>query len=68
MSRRPSMWGIRLMALSGCVTGLSQRRPGDNLTGLTRAAVTAGTASVLATLWEIDDRSAPVFDSFYATW
>ncbi|MGY1673073.1 CHAT domain-containing protein [Geodermatophilus sp. SYSU D00710] len=56
-----------LMTLSGCVTGLSQRRPGDELTGLTRAAVTAGSASVLATLWEIDDRSAPVFfDSFYA--
>ncbi|MGY1727859.1 CHAT domain-containing protein [Geodermatophilus sp. SYSU D01062] len=56
-----------LLALSGCVTGLSRRRPGDELTGLTRAAVTAGTASVLATLWEIDDRSAPVFfDSFYA--
>jgi CHAT domain-containing protein len=55
-----------LLTLSGCVTGLSQRQPGEELIGLARAAVTAGIPSVIASLWNIDDASASVFfEEFY---
>ena len=33
-------------------------RSGDDLVGLTRAFLFAGTPSVLASLWEVNDRSA----------
>jgi CHAT domain-containing protein/Tfp pilus assembly protein PilF len=55
-----------LLVLSGCVTGLSLRRPGDELVGLAQAALRRGTRSVVATLWEtFDESSALFFDHFY---
>ena len=58
---------VGLLVLSGCVTGVASRRPGDELAGLGRAAATAGIPSVLCTLWNIDDQSASVFfRAFYA--
>jgi CHAT domain-containing protein len=50
-----------LLTLSGCVTGLSERRPGEELVGLVRAAATAGIPSVVASLWDVDDESASLF-------
>lgn len=56
-----------LLCLSGCVTGLGRRTAGDELVGLARAAAIAGIPSVVTTLWNIDDRSAPIFFAeFYA--
>ena len=55
-----------LLVLSGCVTGISGRRPGDELIGLAQAALRNGTRSVVATLWEtFDESSAVFFEHFY---
>ena len=52
----------RLVTLSACETALgsgyfSDVPAGDDLVGLTRAFLFAGSSSVLASLWEVDDRS-----------
>ena len=55
-----------LLVLSGCVTGMSDRKPGDELIGLAQAALRRGTRSVVATLWETRDESSTVFfEHFY---
>ena len=46
-----------LVTLSACQTGLNQRRPGDELIGLTRALIYAGAPSVIVSLWSVDARS-----------
>ena len=50
-----------LVVLSGCVTGLAMRHPGDELVGLARAAVSAGAPTVATTLWNTDDSSSERF-------
>jgi hypothetical protein len=61
-----SQLGAGLLALSGCVTGLAKRRPGDELVGLTRAAAAAGIPSVITSLWEVwDDSTRALFDRVY---
>ena len=56
----------RVLVLSGCVTGKSKRRPGDELIGLAQAALRSGTRSVVATLWETSDKSSTLFfEHFY---
>jgi CHAT domain-containing protein/Flp pilus assembly protein TadD len=55
-----------LFVLSGCVTGLSERKPGDELVGLAQAALRRGTRAVIATLWEtLDESSSLFFHQFY---
>jgi CHAT domain-containing protein/tetratricopeptide (TPR) repeat protein len=55
-----------LLVLSGCVTGLGERRPGDELVGLAQAAATARVPSVITTLWETFDYSSCLFfERFY---
>jgi CHAT domain-containing protein/Flp pilus assembly protein TadD len=55
-----------LFVLSGCVTGLSDRKPGDELVGLAQAALRRGTRAVVATLWEtLDESSSLFFRHFY---
>jgi CHAT domain-containing protein len=51
-----------LVTLSACDTALgsgyfSEIPPGDDFVGLTRAFLHAGSQSVLASLWEVNDRS-----------
>ncbi len=46
-----------LVTLSACESGVSERRPGDELIGLMRALIYAGTPSVVLSLWEVDDVS-----------
>lgn len=46
-----------LVTLSACQTGLNERRPGDELIGLTRAFIYAGAPSVIVSLWSVDTRS-----------
>jgi CHAT domain-containing protein len=61
----------KLVTLSACDTALgsgyfAEVPAGDDLIGLTRAFLFAGTPSVLASLWEVNDRSAGVLmHSFY---
>ncbi len=60
-----------LITLSACKTGLgsgyfSAIPAGDDFIGMTRAFLQVGSASVLATLWEVEDRSTvDLMKSFY---
>lgn len=47
-----------LITLSACESGVSEHRPGDELIGLTRALIYAGTPSVIVSLWRADDLAA----------
>ena len=61
----------RLVTLSACDTALasgyfSDVPAGDDFVGLTRAFLFAGSSSVLASLWEVNDRSTlRLMRSFY---
>ncbi len=44
-----------LVTLSACETHLGDINPGDEIVGLTRAFIYAGTPSILASLWRVDD-------------
>lgn len=60
-----------LVTLSACDTALGAGEltdlpAGEELVGLTRAFLSAGSRHVLATLWEINDRAtAPLMEEFY---
>ena len=55
-----------LVTLSACDSGVNEQRPGDELIGLTRALIYAGTPSVIVSLWHVDDLSASLLmRSFY---
>lgn len=60
-----------LVTLSACDTALgsgyfAELPVGDEFVGLNRAFLAAGSASVMATLWQVDDRaSASLMKSFY---
>ena len=58
-----------LVTLSACESGVNERRPGDELIGLTRALIYAGTPSVLVSLWRVDDlATALLMEQFYRAW
>lgn len=66
-------FGLRMKAelvtLSACESGVNERRPGDELIGLTRALIYAGTPSVLVSLWRVDDlATALLMERFYRAW
>lgn len=50
----------RLVVLAACETGLGKLSRGDELVGLQRAFLYAGTPTVLTTLWKVDDRASYV--------
>ena len=60
-----------LVTLSACETGLgsgffAEIPAGDDFVGMTRAFLQAGSVSVLATLWAVDDRSTvDLMQTFY---
>lgn len=57
---------VSLVVLSACETGLGKLSSGDDLVGLTRAFIYAGTPSVVASLWNVEDSStAALMASFY---
>jgi CHAT domain-containing protein len=43
------------LTLSACETNVSDISPGDEMVGMARAFIYAGTPSVLASLWKVDD-------------
>ena len=47
----------RLVTLSACQTALGKIGRGDEITGLARAFFSAGAQALLATLWNVEDRS-----------
>jgi tetratricopeptide (TPR) repeat protein len=55
-----------LVALSACQTQLGELSRGDEIVGLNRAFLYAGTPSVIATLWSVqDDSTALLMERFY---
>jgi CHAT domain-containing protein len=46
-----------LVTLSACESGINEQKPGDELIGLTRALIFAGTPSVIVSMWAVDDLS-----------
>ena len=58
-----------LVTLSACETALSKIQGGDDLVGLSRGFIYAGTPSILATLWKVDDAStSKLMEIFYRNW
>ena len=55
-----------MVVLSACNTAMGKVLSGEGLLGLQRSFLAAGSSSVVASLWNIYDRSTPLFmDSFY---
>jgi tetratricopeptide (TPR) repeat protein len=55
-----------LVTISGCETGLHAAMDGDELIGLTRAFLHAGTPSIVASLWPVDaDATREIMVRFY---
>jgi len=58
--------GVNLVVLSACQSAVGARSGGDEVVGLTRALLYAGTPGVISTLWNIDDAaSAGLMEDFY---
>ena len=58
--------GVTLLTLSACETGINERRPGDELIGLARSLIYAGTPSVIVSLWAVNDLSTRLLmERFY---
>ena len=55
-----------LVTLSGCETGMNAIAPGDELMGLVRGFLSAGSPAVMMSLWTIDDEAtAELMTAFY---
>jgi len=58
--------GVDLITLSACDTQLGRRSRGDEVAGLNRAFLAAGSRTVLASLWTVDDEiGATLMRRFY---
>jgi len=65
------LFGIKLNAylvtLSACQTAVSRVSRGDEILGLVRGLIYAGTPSIVASLWNVDDAStAELMNEFYS--
>ena len=55
------------MTLSACETGLGKISNGDDVVGLTRGFLYAGSNTIVASLWEVDDQATShLMEEFYA--
>lgn len=58
-----------LVTLRACSSGRSALKSGDELMGLTRAVLYAGTASLVVSLWNVHQKSSQLLlSTFYETW
>jgi CHAT domain-containing protein len=58
--------GVNLVVLSACRSGVGKRSHGDEVVGLTRAILYAGSPGVISTLWDINDAATPpLIEKFY---
>ena len=57
-----------LVTLSACQTGISERNPGDELIGLTRAFLYAGAPSLIVSLWPVYSPSTQELMTEFYTW
>jgi CHAT domain-containing protein/Tfp pilus assembly protein PilF len=56
-----------LVVLSACETNVGELSAGDEVVGLTRAFIFAGTPTVIASLWNVDDEATAILmASFYS--
>jgi len=56
-----------LVTLSACETGLGKISNGDDMVGLTRGFLYAGSNTIVASLWEVDDQATShLMEEFYA--
>jgi CHAT domain-containing protein len=56
-----------LVTLSACETGLGKVSTGDDVVGLTRGFLYAGSNTIVASLWEVDDQATSyLMEQFYA--
>jgi CHAT domain-containing protein len=61
--------GSQLVVLSACETQIGQLSTGDEVVGMTRAFMFAGSPSVLASLWRVDDEATQaLMTAFYKHW
>ena len=61
--------GNELVALSACESNVGELSAGDELVGLTRAFLFAGTPTILSSLWKVDDAAtAALMTAFYRHW
>jgi CHAT domain-containing protein/Tfp pilus assembly protein PilF len=72
MLRVQEVYGLDLKAmdlvvLSACETQLGALSRGDDLIGLSRAFIYAGTSSVVASLWKVDDQATSVLMTTFYT-
>ena len=58
-----------LVTLSACQTALAKIESGDDMIGLSRGFIYAGTPALLASLWDVeDDATATLMEAFYSNW
>jgi CHAT domain-containing protein len=56
-----------LVTLSACETGLGKISNGDDVVGLTRGFLYAGSNTIVASLWQVDDQATSyLMEQFYA--
>lgn len=61
-----SLSNSSMVILSACETALGKIKSGDELIGLTRGFIYAGTPTIVATLWSVNDQStAELMNNFY---
>lgn len=62
-----SMQGTALVTLSACESGLGRIAQGDEVLGFTRSFLSAGTSSLISSLWPVsDDATAVLMGTLYA--